>query len=184
MDPKVLWILAVAVAVIVLVLAWVASRQDRRRRLRRAASVPEYERVVQQAGSARKAEAALEARARRVGALHIRPLPEEEARGFAGRWRQTQARFVDAPQGAVGEADALVNEVMAARGYPLGDFDQRADDISVDHPHVVSHYRAARDLRRDAGSRQVDHRGSPAGPGALPRAVRRPARVEEPGRTC
>ena len=81
MDPKVLWTLAVAVAVIVLVLAWLASRQDRRRRLQRCFG-PEYERVVQQAGSARKAEAALEARARRVGALHIRPLPEEEARGF------------------------------------------------------------------------------------------------------
>jgi len=145
MDPKVLWTLAIAVAVIVLVLAWFASRQDRRRRLRRRFG-PEYERVVQQAGSAGKAEAALEARAKRVGALHIRPLPEQDARRFALRWRQTQARFVDAPQEAVGGADVLVNEVMAARGYPLGDFDQRADDISVDHPYVVSHYRAARDL--------------------------------------
>ena len=145
MDPKVLWTLAIAVAVIVVVLAWLASRQDRRRRLQRRFG-PEYERVVRQAGSARKGEAALEARAERVGALHIRPLPEPEARGFASRWRQTQARFVDAPQDAVSEADALVNEVMAARGYPLGDFDQRADDISVDHPQVVSHYRAARDL--------------------------------------
>ena len=62
------------------------------------------------------------------------------------RWRLTQAKFVDAPQAAVSEADGLVSEVMRTRGYPLGDFDQRADDISVDHPHVVSNYRAARDI--------------------------------------
>ena len=32
---------------------------------------------------------------------------------------------------------------MEARGYPVGDFEQRVADISVDHAGVVHHYRAA-----------------------------------------
>lgn len=52
-----------------------------------------------------------------------------------------QARFVDAPAAAVSEAERLVVELMQAMGYPMGDFEQRAADISVDHPHVIEHYR-------------------------------------------
>ena len=33
---------------------------------------------------------------------------------------------------------------MRSRGYLIGDFEQRAADISVDHPDVVENYRAAR----------------------------------------
>jgi hypothetical protein len=44
---------------------------------------------------------------------------------------------------AVSHADKLVQEVMTARGYPMGDFEQRAADISVDHAAVVDNYRAA-----------------------------------------
>jgi len=97
-------------------------------------------------GNVRRAEAALAARAKRVEALHIRPLVPEDASRFSASWRGVQARFVDDPKGAVTEADRLVGEVMAARGYPLGEFEQRVADISVDHPDVVMNYRAAREI--------------------------------------
>jgi len=78
--------------------------------------------------------------------LNIRPLAPEDATRFDASWRGVQARFVDDPKGAVTEADRLVGEVMSARGYPLGDFEQRVADISVDHPDVVMNYRAAREI--------------------------------------
>jgi hypothetical protein len=144
MDPK---IAAAIIAVAVLVaVALVYYMQNRRRAHLRGRFGPEYERTVKESGDIRRAEANLTARERRVANLTIRPLsPEDQAR-FSESWRVVQGRFVDDPHGAVTEADRLVGEVMHARGYPLGDFDQRAADISVDHPHVVDHYRAARDI--------------------------------------
>ena len=49
---------------------------------------------------------------------------------------------------------------MATRGYPVGDFEQRAADVSVQHPRVVEHYRAAhtiavRNSRGDADTEQL-----------------------------
>jgi len=32
---------------------------------------------------------------------------------------------------------------MSTRGYPVSDFEQRAADISVDHPLVMENYRTA-----------------------------------------
>jgi hypothetical protein len=114
---------------------------------------PEYQRAVGQFGGERKAEAELVARERRVRSLEIRSLtPQEQAR-FTEAWKKAQARFVDEPAQAAAEADTLVKELMQARGYPVGDFEQRTADISVDHPILVSNYRAARDiaLRNNAG---------------------------------
>ena len=65
---------------------------------------------------------------------------------YAEQWHVVQRVFVDDPSGAVDEADRLVTEVMRERGYPVDDFDQRASDISVDHPDTVEHYRAAHTL--------------------------------------
>jgi hypothetical protein len=107
---------------------------------------PEYDRTIREEGNLRKAEAALEARARRVAKLHIRPLSAADADRFDSAWRGIQVRFVDDPRGAVTEADRLVGELMAARGYPVGEFEQRVADISVDHPDVVVNYRAAREI--------------------------------------
>ena len=78
--------------------------------------------------------------------MEIRALAPEERNRFAEAWKRTQARFVDEPSRAVGEADGLVKEVMQTRGYPMGDFEQRAADVSVDHPNVVTDYRAAHDI--------------------------------------
>jgi hypothetical protein len=105
---------------------------------------PEYERTRTQIGDPRRAEAVLAAREKRVEKLHIRSLSAEEATRFGEVWRHVQALFVDDPKGAIREADELVNQVMSAKGYPMADFTQRQADISVDHPVVVEHYRAAR----------------------------------------
>jgi hypothetical protein len=138
---------------IALVLAWVMMRKQRSEQLR-ARFGPEYERVVRERGDPRSAEAVLERREKRVERLHIRPLEPAIRDRFADAWRRVQARFVDDPQGAVSDADRLVSEVMTARGYPVwADFEQRAEDISVDHPHLVENYRAAATIaaRREAG---------------------------------
>jgi len=114
---------------------------------------PEYQHAVGHFGDERKAEAELAAREKRVRRLDIRPLRAEEQARFSDAWKKAQARFVDEPSKAAAEADILVKELMQARGYPVGDFEQRAADISVDHPNVVSNYRAAREiaLRNNAG---------------------------------
>jgi hypothetical protein len=114
---------------------------------------PEYQRAVGQFGGERKAEAELAAREKRVRSLDIRPLtPQEQAR-FTDAWKKAQSRFVDEPSQAAADADVLVKELMQVRGYPVGDFEQRTADVSVDHPNVVSNYRAAREiaLRNNAG---------------------------------
>ena len=122
-------------------IVWAVMRGKRRERLR-AEFGPEYGRAVRKYGSVTQAETALEERRERVRQLDIRPLRPAEADRFAAAWRSGQARFVDDPRGAIAEADRLVQAVMEARGYPVGDFEQRVDDVSVDHPRLVEHYRA------------------------------------------
>jgi hypothetical protein len=144
-------VLAVVLAVIVVAALvalgvwlgfWWSSRRRRTTRLREQFG-PEYSRAVDQYGSAGRAEEALTARTARVVRLHIKSLSPDESRRYATEWRKVQSRFVDDPQGSIGEADRLVHDVMQARGYPMGEFEQRAADVSVDHPRVVEHYRAA-----------------------------------------
>lgn len=138
--------LIIAIAVIAIVaVVWLAMSRRRSQQLRERFG-PEYEHTLRAEGSTRRAEAALAARARRVERLHIRPLAREDQTRFESAWRAVQAKFVDDPKGSVTEADRLVGEVMVARGYPVGEFEQRVADISVDHPDVVMNYRAARDI--------------------------------------
>jgi hypothetical protein len=107
---------------------------------------PEYDRALQEHGNPAKAEAVLAEREARVQKFTIRDLPPTERATYADEWAAVQRRFVDDPSLAVTEADRLVNRVMNARGYPMADFDQRADDISVNYPGVVQNYRSARDI--------------------------------------
>jgi len=137
------WVL---IAIILIgAIVWITLSRVRSQRLRQRFG-PEYEHTVRTEGNVRKAEAELDARAKRVASLQIRPLTSSDAQRFDAAWRAVQARFVDDPRGAATEADRLVGEVMAARGYPVGDFEQRVADVSVDHADVVMNYRAAREI--------------------------------------
>jgi hypothetical protein len=107
---------------------------------------PEYSRTVHAMGDERKAEAALEKRQKRVASYSIKELPEEMRQHFVETWRKVQAQFVDDPKYAVTRADDLLGEVMTARGYPIKDFEERAEDLSVDHPEVIQNYRAGHDI--------------------------------------
>ncbi|HEX6399976.1 MAG TPA: hypothetical protein VF108_05840, partial [Actinomycetota bacterium] len=111
---------------------------------------PEYERAVGETGSRREAEAELLERRTRYEELDIRPLPQDAAEAYAREWQRVQAGFVDEPERSFVEADRLVVAVMRDRGYPMGEFDQRAADVSVDHPDVVEHYRAAHAVALEA----------------------------------
>ncbi len=147
-------IFVVAAVVVVGLLVWIGLSLRRSQALH-AHFGPEYERLVHAVGDKRKAEAELHARERRVQKLHIQPLPEDQLGRYREAWRGVQTRFVDDPKRAVAEADRLVGEVMNARGYPVADFEQRAADVSVDHPGVVMHYRAAHDVAVRNADQQV-----------------------------
>ena len=135
---------AVLIVALIAVAAWAAAQRRRKEsgRLQQRFG-PEYVRLVNEVGRS-KAEAELAAREKRVEALDIVPLSTADATKFRQAWVAIQARFVDDPKASVVEADHLVYDLMAKRGYPMGDFERRAADISVDHPAVVSNYRAAR----------------------------------------
>jgi len=137
-------VIVVAVLVIVAIVAFYLQRR-RSERLRHHFG-PEYDRAVAEGGGRRRGETALEQRTERVKKFHIRPLAEEDKARFTEQWDRVQAHFVDAPAGAVAEADQLLGDIMATCGYPMGDFEQRAADISVDHPIVTQNYRAAHDI--------------------------------------
>jgi hypothetical protein len=137
-------------ALVVVVVAVVATvlflRKRRTERLRTKFGGAEYARAVKDGGNRRQAEAGLDQRTQRVDAFHIRALALVDRARFLDSWRGVQARFVDGPAGAVSEADRLLGDVMATRGYPVSDFEQRAADISVDHPLVLKNYRTAHDI--------------------------------------
>jgi hypothetical protein len=132
----------IALALIAGIAAWLYTRH-RRSKLLRERFGPEYERVVRQEGNVRRGEGVLEFREKKRETLHIRPLSASARTDFSNRWSDVQAQFVDDPEGSVAKADSLVSEVMEARGYPVADFTERAEIISVDHPVVVENYRAA-----------------------------------------
>jgi len=140
--------LAIALLVVLVagLVAFLWHRKRRTARLRGQFGEAEYARAVEKGGDRRHAEAALQKREERVDGLRIRPLTAADRARFVSTWRDVQARFVDGPAGAVGAADQLLGDVMSTRGYPLDGFDQRAADISVDHPLVLENYRAAHDI--------------------------------------
>jgi hypothetical protein len=139
-------IIAVAVVLVAGIAAFFFQQKRRTERLRNKFGVPEYDRAVETGGNRRNAEAKLEERAQRVEAFHLKPLAPGDRARFVDSWRGVQAHFVDGPAGAVTEADRLLGDVMSTRGYPVSDFDQRAADISVDHPLVLENYRTAHEI--------------------------------------
>ena len=142
--------IAIIIAVVVLLVAGIAIvfsiRKRKTERLRTQFGGAEYNRAVKEGGSRQKAEAVLDKRADRVESFHIQPLGPGDRTRFVESWRRVQARFVDGPGGALTEADQLLRDVMSTRGYPVSDFEQRAADISVDHPLVLENYRSAHEI--------------------------------------
>jgi hypothetical protein len=136
-------IIAIGAIVIVGLAALLLLRRGRTARLRTKFGDAEYARAIEEGGNQRRAEAGLAKRAERVKGLHIQPLAPADRARFEDSWRKIQTRFVDGPASAVTEADQLLGDVMSTRGYPVSDFEQRAADVSVDHPLVLANYRTA-----------------------------------------
>ena len=132
----------VVLVAIVWAFAAIGARRRRTKHLRERFG-PEYDRALERHGGREQAETELTGREERRQGLDIRQLPPEQRERFAEQWLAVQGRFVDEPRETVRESDRLVKEVMRERGYPVDDFDQRADDVSVDHPHVVENFRSA-----------------------------------------
>jgi hypothetical protein len=148
MDAWVWIVIALAAVIVVALVAAAASRKRRTSHLQERFG-SEYDRTVDDAGDRRDAERELLDRERRHDELDIQPLSEAARRRYADEWQGVQARFVDDPEGAVRDADRLVQQAMGERGYPTDDdFERRAADVSVDHPDVVENYREGHGLWR------------------------------------
>jgi|SRR5690349_9323256 len=142
--PTWAWIVIIVVAAVIVVAAIAAWMQQRRRSTQlKDRFGSEYDRTVSERDDRRAAEQELAERERKRERLDIVPLSSEAQAKYSASWQKVQTQFVDDPSNAVNEADRLVTDVMRDRGYPIDNFDQRADDISVDHPDVVENYRAA-----------------------------------------
>ena len=162
MDQQTLVALVIVVAVVVIAaLVIVVYRRRRSQHLKQQFGA-EYDRAVLERGNPAKAEVELINREKRVQSFSIKELSPTMRDQFRQDWIQVQNRFVDDPAIAVNEADTLVNRVMAARGYPMSDFEQRSADISVTYPAIVQNYRSARVIvqrhsRGQAGTEDLRH---------------------------
>lgn len=155
LDTRTLIIGIVAVLALLAVVGWFFGRRKQSYRLAQRFG-PEYGHTVDALGSRSKAETELKTRESRVDGLHIVALTNTDAGRFSQAWGDLQGRFVDNPKGVVIQADQLVRELMAKRGYPVADFERRAADISVDHPAVVENYRAAQAIASRDKQGQAD----------------------------
>jgi len=139
-------VIIIVLVIAVIALAAVMLLQRSKTHKLRSKFGPEYDRVVDREGNTRRAEAVLDSRQKRIEKFEIRRLSEDECHRFAEQWQVVQERFVDDPRQSVADADQLINKALEARGYPMADFEQRAADISVEHPRVVEDYRIAHDI--------------------------------------
>ncbi|MBA3739251.1 MAG: hypothetical protein H0W97_11880, partial [Actinobacteria bacterium] len=149
------WVVVIVGIIAAAALIWFLVRQARSRELQRDFG-PEYDRTMSRAGDRGLAESDLRERRERVDALDVRPLSRSDHDRFANEWTKVQAGFVDAPAEAVSDADSLIQQVMATRGYPVEDFDRRAADVSVEHPEVVENYRSAHSIAVKEAREDVD----------------------------
>ena len=152
-------VLIVAVIVVAAIVWMIYTRRKRTAHLKSTFG-PEYDRAVAESSDRRRAEEILDRRQKRVQGYHLRALRPEERERFAEAWRIEQERFVDDPRTAVARADELVSDAMTARGYRIPDLRTRMEDLSVQHPAEVEHFRAAheiatRDARGQAGTEDL-----------------------------
>lgn len=153
------YVIVLALALVVLIggaMLWAKTARQRRSLRLHDQFGPEYERAVSAAGGERKGQQELEEREKHVAALNIRPLSTTERERSLADWTSVQSRFVDEPGQAIVDADRLIGEVMQLRAYPVAEFEQRAADISVGYPALVSNYRAARAIAVKNEQHQAD----------------------------
>ena len=188
-QSNLIFVVAIVAVIVIGLLVWATMRKKRTEHLQDRFG-DEYDRTVEARGKRAAAEDDLLEREKRVDALDIRPLTIDERDRYAGEWKETKALFVDAPNEAVMRADRLLGGMMEARGFPMGDFDRRYEDLTVNHGPVARAYRdgheiadkkgdaTTEELRRalnhyeklfdelvkDAGSRDVDGDGVPDRP--------------------
>ncbi|GAA1832892.1 hypothetical protein GCM10009836_08780 [Pseudonocardia ailaonensis] len=158
MSSTTLIVVVVVVVIVVLGLAafaWSTAGRRRSARLRERFG-PEYEHQLARTDDPAETDRVLAEREKRHRSIKLRDLDDRERATFERRWTDVQREFVDDPDQAVQHADALVDEVMSARGYPVDDFEQRAADVSVDHPVVVQRYREARRTAEANRQRKAD----------------------------
>jgi len=145
MDTNIIIIIAV-VAVVILVALIMAMARRKKTEQYHGQSKDEYDLTVKTMGGEKEAQAELDERQKRVETLALQPLSDSDHERYSTEWAAVQSKFVDAPGQAIMDADRLSMEVMIARGYPVSDFDQRAADISINYPAIVTSYRAAREI--------------------------------------
>jgi len=155
-----LWTIIALVTVAIVFAITALAAVQKRARLRRIELMerfgPEYDRTVEQLGTPVRAERELAHRVDRVDHFHFHELSAADRQRFADAWSSIQTRFVDEPAIAVTSANELINQVMRARGYPSEHFEQRVADLSVEHPNVIQHYRAAHELSRSVHNGTID----------------------------
>lgn len=157
MDTWVIVVLVVAGVVMLAAIGYAIYRRQHSRQLARRFG-GEYDWAVEQEGGRRPGERVLQERVERRQQFEVRPLSVTERSRFVELWEQVQARFVDDPGTALADADRLVADVMRTRGYPVEDFDEQADLVSVDHADVASDYRRGHTLfeRHQAGKADTE----------------------------
>ncbi|GAA1751852.1 hypothetical protein [Luedemannella helvata] len=136
-------IVITVIVVLVVVAAVIAGVLTATRWSLRRQFGPEYDRLVAERGGRVEAERELRERRRRHAALSLRTLDDEARDRYASRWADIQARFLDEPQAAVADADALVADLLTERGYPESDVDERVALLSVEHAGRIEDYRTA-----------------------------------------
>ena len=150
MSAMEITIIVVAAVLVVAIIAagwYLWRRQSLRRRFG-----PEYRRLAKEEGPL-AADRELRSRERRHASLELRELDDATRERYREAWTAVQARFVDAPESAIGAADDLVTRLVAERGYPTGDYDEQLAQLSVEHARPLENYRSAHEihLRHEQG---------------------------------
>lgn len=158
----------VATALVAVTTVLVATLGHRRigRGLKRRLG-PEYERLVtRHEGDTKAADRELGDRLKRHGSTPQRPLSSAARERYAAQWAGIQERFVDSPQEAVAEADALLARLTADRGFPDGgSFEERLAALSVHHARHVDGYRGMHEAVGTRGGTEEKRRAMVAARG-------------------
>jgi hypothetical protein len=151
-------VLVAVVVVALLVVAAAAALLTKRRHSSelRETFGSEYDRTVEGSDKRRDAERELEERKQRHAELELRPLSSATRQRYLTAWDGVQNRFVDSPVLALSEADALLTQLLAERGFPTDDLRTQVDMLSVEHRHVLDSFRAGHAIEQQNTTGNAD----------------------------